>query len=361
MHAVELSRAWSTGLDTIEPLLSEHVVFEWWSGDVPPCRGRVEVVALLRSQADPASQQLPRLVFEDLPSGMVLAHSEHEEPAIVVAVRLRAGKVVRMVQYGSREHAIEHLSTPANPPAAYPDGVLPTHHPLALAAVDAIHNGDIEGLRGLLHAHPGLATIRLGTPGGTTRTLLHVVTDWPGHFPAGVQTVAALTAAGADVNARFTGPHRETPLHWAASSDDVDVLDALIDAGADIEADGAVIAGGTPLTDATAFGQWNAARRLIERGAKSRLGEAASLGLLDRVQIHLTHDNPTPQDLTAAFWMACHGGQQAAAELLLDHGAELNWIGYDHLTPLDAAIRSDATALADWLRRRGAVPATPNG
>jgi len=41
-----------------------------------------------------------------------------------------------------------------------------------------------------------------------------------------------------------------------ASSDDIEVLDALLDAGADIEASGAVIAGGTPLADATAFAQW---------------------------------------------------------------------------------------------------------
>ena len=92
-----------------------------------------------------------------------------------------------------------------------------------------------------------------------SRTLLHAATDWPGHFPNNPATVRALVAAGADVDARFTGPHRETPLHWAASSDDVEVLDALLDAGADIEADGAVIAGGTPLTDAVAFGQWAAA------------------------------------------------------------------------------------------------------
>ena len=46
-----------------------------------------------------------------------------------------------------------------------------------------------------------------------------------------------------DVDARFVGRHRETPLHWAASSDDVAVLDALLVAGADIDADGGVIAG----------------------------------------------------------------------------------------------------------------------
>lgn len=58
-----------------------------------------------------------------------------------------------------------------------------------------------------------------------------------------------LVEHGADVNARFSGPRTETPLHWAASSNDVDVIDALLDAGADIEATGAVIADGTPIAD----------------------------------------------------------------------------------------------------------------
>jgi ankyrin repeat protein len=51
------------------------------------------------------------------------------------------------------------------------------------------------------------------------------VTDWPGHYPDGPQTIALLVDAGADVNARFTGSHRETPLHWAASNNDVAMLD----------------------------------------------------------------------------------------------------------------------------------------
>jgi hypothetical protein len=57
------------------------------------------------------------------------------------------------------------------------------------------------------------------------------VTQTPGHYPDGPATVAVLLEAGADVNARFTGPHTETPLHWAASSDDVLVLDALLEHG----------------------------------------------------------------------------------------------------------------------------------
>ncbi len=111
----------------------------------------------------------------------------------------------------------------------------PQHQrPGSCSGVSAVHRGDVDALRQLLSEHSSLATARLGDddPDGMSRTLLHVVTDWPGHFPHGAASVAALVQAGADVNARFRGPHGETPLHWAASSDDVEVLDALLGAGA---------------------------------------------------------------------------------------------------------------------------------
>jgi ankyrin repeat protein len=193
-----------------------------------------------------------------------------------------------------------------------------------------------------------------------SRTLLHVVTDWPGHYPHGAAVVGVLVDAGAEVNARFRGPHTETALHWAASSNDVAVLDALLDAGADIEAPGAVIAGGPPLADARAFGNWEAAHRLVERGATTTLADAASLGLFDRVErAFATAPSPAPEDTSRAFWGACHGGQQRCAEFLLDQGAELNWVpSWEHLTPLDAAERSNAGDLVDWLRDRGAQRAS---
>jgi uncharacterized protein len=235
---------------------------------------------------------------------------------------------------------------------------LSTDHRLAVAVVHAIRTGALDTLTRLLAENPGLATTRLGDD-REARSLLHVLTDWPGHFPCGAATVAALVDAGADVNARFVGPHAETPLHWAASCDDVEVLDALLDAGADIDADGAVIAGGTPLTDATAFGQWRAARRLIERGARSGLWESAALGLLDRVEACFSTDQaPTMDEITGAFWGACHGGRRGTAEYLLSRGADLNWVGWNELTPLDAAVRHGATDLANWLRALGGRSAT---
>ncbi|HEX2563043.1 MAG TPA: ankyrin repeat domain-containing protein [Acidimicrobiales bacterium] len=248
--------------------------------------------------------------------------------------------------------------------------------PIAVAVTQAVHAGDLVTLTRLLGENPSLATARIaqsdcdddqGTDSG--RTLLHVATDWPGNFPNGAATVRTLVGAGADVNARCRGPESaETPLHWAASSNDIDVLDALVEAGADIEAPGAVIGGGPPLADATAFGQWKAARRLVEHGARTTLWHAAALGLTAQIEGHLAGEPaPTADEITQAFWAACHGAQPGAAELLLGRGADLNWVAtWDGLTPLDAARRSeqdglDPTELVAWLLAHGAKSASEVG
>ncbi|WP_406341197.1 ankyrin repeat domain-containing protein [Streptomyces sp. NBC_00648] len=229
------------------------------------------------------------------------------------------------------------------------------YEPLAVEVAATIRAGDVRGLQELLAAHPGLAAARLGDE-LVNRTLLHVATDWPGHFPNGPVVVAALVAAGADVGARFTGPHAETPLHWAASCDDVAVLDTLLDLGADIEIDGSVIAGGTAIADAVAFGQWRAARRLYERGARTTLWQAAGLGELDRVAAYFAPGTPPPPaiEITEALWCACHGGQQPTAAYLRERGGDIDWVGYDELTPLDAAARAGHGEVVAWLRGLGA-------
>jgi hypothetical protein len=230
--------------------------------------------------------------------------------------------------------------------------------PADAEAVDAVHTGNVAALQQLLSDHPDLATARLGGHGG--RTLLHVATGWPGHFPNVAATIAVLARAGVDPDAPSLGEHAETPLHWAASSDDVDAVDALLDVGANIDAAGGVIGGGSPLADATAFGRWAAARRLVDRGARATFWEASALGLLAQVQQHVDHHAPSADDITSSLWGACHGGQLETAKYLLGCGADvvINWFGFDGLTPLDAAQRSEAEHVVSWLREHGGSPAS---
>jgi ankyrin repeat protein len=196
--------------------------------------------------------------------------------------------------------------------------------------------GDVSGLRAVLSADPAAVSSR---PDGQ-RTLLHELTDWPGGLPRRLETLAVLVEFGADVDARMPGGG-ETPLMWAASSDDVELVDALLDAGAEIDAPGAVIGGGTALDDAWAFGQWRAARRLVERGATPSFLAAGALGL------------PLGEgDATQGLWAACHGGQRAAAEELVARGADPSWVGWDELTPAGAARRSGHLELAAWVESR---------
>ena len=131
---------------------------------------------------------------------------------------------------------------------------------------------------------------------------------------------------------------------------------SLIAAGAEVDATGAVIAGGTPLDDAVAFGQWRAARRLVEHGARTALWHEAALGMLPQVEARFAGDAATPDAaaVTSAFWSACHGGQRETAACLLGRGADRDWIGYDGLTPLDAAVRAKADAVVAWLTSLGA-------
>lgn len=235
--------------------------------------------------------------------------------------------------------------------------------PTAVQLTQAIHSGDLETLERMLRERPELAVVhmigRLGIQGGW-RTPLHAATDWPGYFPGAPAAVALLLEAGADPNDDTGGDTPETPLHWAASSDDVDVAVVLIDAGAGLETPGGSI--GTPLDNAIGYGCWHVARLLVERGGRvDKLWHAAALGMLARLEELLAAAPPTAEDLNGAFWQACHGGQLRAAERLLAEGADIN-ASPDYAsnqTALDQALKPDTRRdlLASWLREHGAKSA----
>lgn len=234
---------------------------------------------------------------------------------------------------------------------------LPHGDPVAATLTAAIQDGDLGLLRHLIDHRPELASARMigrrGSAGGWS-TPLHTCAGWPGYYPNAPTAVDLLLQAGANPNDDTGGDSPETPLHWAASNDDVDVAARLIAGGADLETpDGSI---GTPLDNAVGYGCWNVARLLVERGAAiARPWHAAALGMLDDLEALLGKD-PDPATVSEAFWHACSGAQRRAAEYLLGRGADLNWVpDYAEGSPLDAASGEGARRenVINWLRDLG--------
>jgi uncharacterized protein len=236
---------------------------------------------------------------------------------------------------------------PPGEPAARQDPGAPD--PRVFEFTTALKRGDEARLRALLAADPGLATSLINSC-----TPLHLFADAPGHRPNPAQVVAVLAEAGADLDAHAAGTwHHETPLHWAASNDDVELIDALLDSGADIEHPGSSIGGGPPAESALGYTQWKALRRLYERGAAMNLSRAAALGLMPLLTELATA--PDREELTLAFWNACRAGQLEAARYLAGRGADISWRApWSGQTPLDAARDQHQRAVVAWLTESGA-------
>jgi uncharacterized protein len=245
----------------------------------------------------------------------------------------------------------EPAGRPPSEPVAGQDPCA-AHDPRVFEFTTALKRGEVSRLRALLAADPGLAASLINSC-----TPLHLFADAPGHRPNPAGVVSALAEAGADLDAHAAGTwHHETPLHWAASNDDTELIDALLDAGADIEHPGSSIGGGPPAESALGYAQWKALRRLYERGATMNLSRAAALGLMPLVTDLATATPPDSKELALAFWNACRAGQLEAARYLAGRGADIDWRApWSGETPLDAARGKQERAVIAWLTGSGAT------
>jgi hypothetical protein len=325
--------AWTRGdLDALEQVLDPQVTLKAVEPGPWDCDSREQVMALLRLRESQRSADQPReMRVSRRDDSTFLVSGLGGRDGTATMVRVSDGRVVALQQVTAEARDAD-----------------------AEAAVAALRAGDAEALAQALDARPGLARERV--PGYGGRTLLHVVADWPGYSPRGPQLVRLLIGRGADPNVRGDNDDRgESPLHWAASIDDVDVARALLDGGADLELPGGSI--GTPLDNAIGYGCWHVAELLAQRGARiEKLWHAAALGRLDLLETLLA-DAPEHDAISQAFWHACAATQRRAAERLLEAGADIDWTpDYADGTPLDAAAGQSTRQqnVVEWLAGLGA-------
>lgn len=250
-------------------------------------------------------------------------------------------------------------------------------------AIAAIKTGDVEKLKTLVAEDPSLATSRSTT---SHPTLLQCLALDAKDTPNARAMAVVLIDAGAGI---------DEPFGAAASIDNRAVAELLLDRGAAIDGTG----GWSPLEEALYWNSQNSIALLLERGAKiQNLRTAAALGRVDLIRDYFNADgslkpeagkidwpfgnlesiacsnhNAAGKQMLAdavkswsqdqqgivnnAFVYACMHGHIGAAQLLLDHGAELNVIpgGFDYAgTSLHYAALNGHRAMVEYLLAHGA-------
>lgn len=241
--------------------------------------------------------------------------------------------------------------------------------------VHAVITGDVDTLRALLNAEPGLVRARsvrrtCHDPTVHGATLLHYlaangVEGYNQRSPKNAVDVARLLLdAGADPDALASmyGGQYATMSMLVSSSPPADagvqvpLIDVLVDAGASVEALGSET-WGSPLLTALRFGFLEAAEALVRRGARVD-GLAAAAGMGRPADAARLLPDADPRSRHAAFALAAQLGHADVVRLLLDAGEDpdrYNPEGHHaHSTPLHQAALAGHDEVVRLLVERGA-------
>ena len=221
-------------------------------------------------------------------------------------------------------------------------------------AAEAVIAGDLATLRRLLRERPAL--VRARSTREHRATLLHYaaangVENYRQVTPANaVAIVEALLGAGAEVDAEAamygggctTLGLVATSIHPERAGVQNALMQLLIDHGAMVDRPGVAGNNHTFITGCLANGRGPAAEYLADHGARLDLEGAAGVGRLDIVSQYFTRDgslkpSATVAQLHTAFGWACQYGRTEIVAFLLDCRV-----------PIDAAVSRDGQTGLHW-------------
>lgn len=218
----------------------------------------------------------------------------------------------------------------------------PAMPPLADLYV-AIVRGDAGGVREALAAG---ADPNAGTDGNATFTADFIDDGGPVHLAARVGTpdvLAALADGGADLDAVTASG--QPPIKVAAERGDLALVRALLAAGAHPEGTTArPFLGMEPIHWAAVGGHAGTVQALLDAGAEPRYTTNATMGYGYN-----------------ALGYAIHYGHAEVVRVLLGAGMETDTSGDTPTAPLDLAVERGWPAVAEQLRQRGAQTAAEMG
>ena len=181
------------------------------------------------------------------------------------------------------------------------------------------------------------------------------------------EIIKLLVSKGADINAKselptlMRGFKRGSALFEACMNSQLDLANLLLELGADADDQ-------TPHVEACAKGDLNLAQLLLPHVADvnrrvgrhgSCLDVACKNGDDELVKLLLDHQPPRHFELETAFVRACEHGHISTLQLLIDHGADINYLRYG-TTPLTTACTYGQYSTAQFLLEHGAAVNLPN-
>ena len=172
-----------------------------------------------------------------------------------------------------------------------------------------------------------------------------------------VGVVKALLARKANVNAKEP-VHGQTALMWAVAREHPDVVRALIDAGADVQARSRILH--RTVSTGNRYGDQKSVTGLVETdlGGFTPLLFAARVGGLESARLLLAagaNVNDAEPDGTSVLVVAAHSGHGDLAVFLLEKGADPNSAAAGYTALHAAVLRGDA-GLVNALLASGAKP-----